>query len=103
MAGRQSIYGRARFCKNAGSGTAPFLPFDGIVMYKSWACPGRLESDKGYPATRVVIITGCDSAELREASLESGALAFIPKLYVSRELPHLLNKIAASLGSDEVH
>lgn len=55
------------------------------------------------PATHVVIITGYDSAELREASIESGALAFIPKLYVSRELPHLLNKIAASLGCDEVH
>jgi len=55
------------------------------------------------PATNVVIITGYDSAELREASIESGALAFIPKLYVSRELPHLLNKIAASLGSAEVH
>jgi len=55
------------------------------------------------PATNVVIITGYDSAELREASIESGALAFIPKLYVSRELPHLLNKIAASLGSAEAH
>lgn len=55
------------------------------------------------PATRVVIITGYDSADLRKASLEGGALAFIPKLYVSRELPHLLNKIAASLGTDEVH
>lgn len=54
------------------------------------------------PATRVVIITGYDSAELREASLESGALAFIPKLYVSRELPHLLAEIAASLGSYDV-
>jgi DNA-binding NarL/FixJ family response regulator len=53
------------------------------------------------PSTRVVIITGYDSAELREASLESGALAFIPKLYVSRELPHLLAKIAASLDADE--
>ena len=55
------------------------------------------------PATRIIIITGHDSAELREASLESGALAFIPKLYISRELPHLLAKISASLGSDEVH
>lgn len=56
-----------------------------------------------FPATRVVIITGYDSAELREASLESGAMAFIPKLYVSRELPHLLHEIAASLGCDDVH
>lgn len=56
-----------------------------------------------FPATRVVIITGHDSPELREAALESGALAFIPKLYVSRELPHLLARIAASLGSDELH
>jgi DNA-binding NarL/FixJ family response regulator len=55
------------------------------------------------PATRVVIITGYDSAELREASLESGALAFIPKLYVSRELPHLLAQIAASIGSEQIH
>ena len=55
------------------------------------------------PATRVVIITGYDSAELREASLESGALAFIPKLYVSRELPHLLAQIAASMASEKVH
>lgn len=55
------------------------------------------------PATRVIIITGYDSPELREASLESGALAFIPKLYVSRELPHLLAEIAASLGSGEIH
>ena len=55
------------------------------------------------PATRVVIITGYDSADLRKASMESGALAFIPKLYVSRELPHLLHEIAASLGTDEVH
>lgn len=54
------------------------------------------------PSTRVVIITGYDSAELREASLESGALAFIPKLYVSRELPHLLAEIAASLAANEV-
>lgn len=54
------------------------------------------------PATRVVIITGYDSPELRKASLESGALAFIPKLYVSRELPHLLAKISASLGNGEV-
>jgi DNA-binding NarL/FixJ family response regulator len=53
-----------------------------------------------FPATRVVIITGHDSPELREASLESGAFAFIPKLYVSRELPHLLARIAASLGSE---
>lgn len=55
------------------------------------------------PATRIVIVTGYDSAELREASLESGALAFIPKLYVSRELPHLLREIAASLSSNDVH
>jgi DNA-binding NarL/FixJ family response regulator len=55
------------------------------------------------PATRVVIITGYDSAELREASLESGALAFIPKLYVSRQLPHLLAQIAASIGSEKIH
>lgn len=55
------------------------------------------------PATRVVIITGHDSAELREAALESGALAFIPKLYVSRELPHLLAKIAAGLCDYEAH
>jgi DNA-binding NarL/FixJ family response regulator len=54
------------------------------------------------PATRVVIITGYDSAELREASLESGALAFIPKLYVSRELPHLLAQIAASISSEQI-
>jgi DNA-binding NarL/FixJ family response regulator len=55
------------------------------------------------PATRVIIITGYDSAELREASLESGALAFIPKLHLSRELPHLLAQIAASLSSKEIH
>ena len=55
-----------------------------------------------FPATRVVIVTGYDSPELRQASLESGALAFIPKLYVSRELPHLLAKIAASLDADEL-
>lgn len=55
------------------------------------------------PATRVVIITGYDSAELRKASLESGAMAFIPKLYVSRELPHLLAQIAASIGSEQIH
>lgn len=53
-----------------------------------------------FPATRIIIVTGYDSAELRQASLESGALAFIPKLYVSRELPHLLAKIAASLDAD---
>lgn len=46
---RLSDYGRARFCRNVGSGMAPFLPFDGIVMYRSWACPGRLGSGKGYP------------------------------------------------------
>lgn len=55
-----------------------------------------------FPSTRVIIVTGYDSAELREASLESGAMAFIPKLYVSRELPHLLHEIAAGLGCDDV-
>ena len=59
------------------------------------------EIRRRFPATRIVIVTGYDSPELRQASLESGALAFIPKLYVSRELPHLLAKIAASLDADE--
>jgi two-component system response regulator YesN len=58
------------------------------------------EIRRRFPATRIVIVTGYDSQELRQASLESGALAFIPKLYVSRELPHLLAKIAASLDAD---
>jgi len=58
------------------------------------------EIRRRFPATRIVIVTGYDSPELRQASLESGALAFIPKLYVSRELPHLLAKIAASLDAE---
>ena len=49
-----------------------------------------------FPATRVVILTGCDEPELRKASLEGGAFAFIPKLDVSRELPFLLARIASA-------
>ena len=49
-----------------------------------------------FPATRVVILTGYDEPELRKASLEGGAFAFIPKLGVSRELPFLLARIASA-------
>lgn len=49
------------------------------------------------PATRVVILTGHDVPELRRASLEGGAFAFIPKLGVSRELPFLIARIASTL------
>ena len=54
------------------------------------------------PATRVVLLTGHDTPELREASLEGGAIAFISKLDLSRELPALLAKITASRGNDLV-
>jgi len=47
-----------------------------------------------FPATLVVILTGYDEPELRKASLEGGAFAFMPKLGVSRELPCLLARIA---------
>ena len=46
------------------------------------------------PATRVVILTGYDEPELRKASLEEGAFAFISKMRVSRELPCLIARIA---------
>lgn len=49
-----------------------------------------------FPATRVVILTGYDEPELRKASLERGAFAFIPKAGVSRELPFLIARIASS-------
>jgi len=49
-----------------------------------------------FPATHVVILTGYDVPELRQASLEGGAFAFIPKLGVSRELPLLLARIASA-------
>jgi DNA-binding NarL/FixJ family response regulator len=49
-----------------------------------------------FPATRVVILTGWDEPELRRASLEGGAFAFIPKAGVSRELPSLLARIASA-------
>ena len=49
-----------------------------------------------FPATRVVILTGYDEPELRKASLEEGAFAFIPKAGVSRELPSLIAKIESS-------
>lgn len=49
-----------------------------------------------FPATRVVILTGYDEPELRKASLEGGAFAFIPKAGVSRELPFLIARIASA-------
>jgi len=49
-----------------------------------------------FPATLVVILTGYDEPELRKASLEGGAFAFMPKLGVSRELPCLLARIASA-------
>jgi DNA-binding NarL/FixJ family response regulator len=49
-----------------------------------------------FPATRVVILTGYDEPELRKASLEEGALAFIPKVGISRELPLLIASIASA-------
>jgi DNA-binding NarL/FixJ family response regulator len=49
-----------------------------------------------FPATRVVILTGYDEPQLREASLAGGAFAFIPKAGVSRELPFLLARIASA-------
>jgi hypothetical protein len=44
-----SGYGHARFWRKNGSGKAPFFLFEGIAIYKSWACPGRLGSSKGHP------------------------------------------------------
>jgi len=49
-----------------------------------------------FPATHVVILTGYDQPELRKASLEAGAFAFIPKVDVSRELLFLLAKIGSA-------
>jgi len=49
-----------------------------------------------FPATRVVILTGYDEPELRKASLEGGAFAFIPKAGVSRELPCLIARIKSA-------
>lgn len=49
-----------------------------------------------FPATRVVILTGYDEPELRKASLEGGAVAFIPKVSVRRELPFLIASIASA-------
>ena len=49
-----------------------------------------------FPATRVVILTSYDEPELRKVSLEQGALAFIPKVGISRELPRLIARIASS-------
>ena len=49
-----------------------------------------------FPDTRVVILTGHDEPELRRASLEGGAFAFIPKLGVGRELPCVLARIACA-------
>ena len=49
-----------------------------------------------FPATRVVILTGYDEPELRKASLEEGAFAFLPKVGISRELPFLIARIAAA-------
>lgn len=48
-----------------------------------------------FPATRVAILTGYDDSELRKASLEAGAFAFIPKVEVGRDLPFLLARIAS--------
>jgi DNA-binding NarL/FixJ family response regulator len=49
-----------------------------------------------FPATRVVILTGYDEPELRKASLEEGAFAFLPKVGISRELPFLVARIASA-------
>jgi DNA-binding NarL/FixJ family response regulator len=49
-----------------------------------------------FPATHVVILTSYDEPELRKASLEEGALAFIPKAGISRELPCLIARIASA-------
>ena len=49
-----------------------------------------------FPATHVVILTGYDEPELRRASLEGGAFAFIPKSSVGRELPCVLASIASA-------
>ena len=49
-----------------------------------------------FPATRVVILTVYDEPELRKASMEEGALAFIPKMGISRELPSLIASIASA-------
>jgi DNA-binding NarL/FixJ family response regulator len=49
-----------------------------------------------FPATRVVILTSYDEPELRRASMERGAFAFIPKLGVGRELPGVLARIVSA-------
>lgn len=49
-----------------------------------------------FPATRVVILTSCDEPELRKASLEEGAFAFISKMGVSRELPSVIASIESA-------
>jgi len=56
-----------------------------------------------FPAPRVVILTGYDEPELRKASLEGGAFAFIPKAGVSRQLPFLLARIASAQTVRERH
>jgi DNA-binding NarL/FixJ family response regulator len=54
-----------------------------------------------FPATRVIMVTGHDTQELRAASQEMGAEGFVCKGRLAQELPAMLAHILASLEDQE--
>ncbi|MDQ3044209.1 MAG: response regulator transcription factor [Chloroflexota bacterium] len=48
--------------------------------------------------SRVVLMSGSESPEYAQAASTAGALAFIPKMDISQQLPVLLREIATKLG-----
>jgi DNA-binding NarL/FixJ family response regulator len=52
-----------------------------------------------FPDIKIIMVTGHDTPELRQASRESGAQAFVSKNRFAQELPTRLREIAAIPGS----
>lgn len=55
------------------------------------------ELHRRFPATRVIMVTGHDNAELRRASQEVGAEGVVRKDRLAQELPGILDDMLASM------
>lgn len=49
------------------------------------------------PGTRIIMVTGHDNSELRQASLDMGAQALVSKSRLAQELPTLLKDIRTAM------
>lgn len=54
------------------------------------------ELSREFPAIRVVMITGHDSPEIRQACRDCGAQAFIPKEHLNQEFPAVFQQLFGS-------